>query len=90
MIVSKQYTMNTSFGFQPKNQTPITGKRFAAIKKISDCVSVRLNIFKKTWKLSVVKVTIFVTSPPTLRVQVRHLSSDPGHFPLGEARQATK
>ena len=43
-IVSRQYTMNTCFGFQFRNQTPNTGNRFAAIEKISDCVSVLLNI----------------------------------------------
>ena len=66
-MVSKQYTINTSFGLQPKNQTPITGRRFGAIKKMSDCVKVLLIIFEKTWKLFAGKVVKFGHQLNTLK-----------------------
>ena len=58
-MVSKQYTIKTPFGFQPRNHTPITGRRFGIIMKKSDCVSVLLNIFEITWRLFEGKVAKF-------------------------------
>ncbi len=58
-MVSRQYTINTPFGFQPKNHTPITGRRFGTIMKKSGGVRVLLNIFEITWRLLEGKVAKF-------------------------------
>ena len=59
IIVSRQYTMKTPFGFQPRNHTPITGRRFGTIMKKSDSLSALLNIFEITWRLFEGKVAKF-------------------------------
>src|SRR5258705_4434111 len=76
IIVSRQYTRKTSFALQFKNQTPITGIRFATISDQSPCVSLFLLMSFQVVGISNGKITNFGTSPLDLlsrrRGEVRH------------------